>query len=71
MILVGNSTEQNLKEQIKKRFDDAILPVRDVLKEAKLTKDDIDEVILIGGSTRIPKVQQLLQEEFDGKKIVY
>jgi len=53
----------------KKRFDDAILPVRDVLKEAKLTKDDIDEVILIGGSTRIPKVQQLLQEEFDGKKL--
>jgi len=55
----------------KKRFDDAILPVRDVLKEAKLAKEDIDEIILIGGSTRIPKVQQLLQEEFEGKKIMY
>jgi len=53
----------------KKRFEDALIPVRDVFKSANITKDDIDEVILIGGSTRIPKVQELLQEEFGGKKL--
>lgn len=53
----------------KKRFEDAMIPVRDVLKSAKIEKDDIDEVILIGGSTRIPKIQELLKEEFPGKKL--
>ena len=32
-----------------------------------MTKDQIDDVVLVGGSTRIPKVQQLLSEFFDGK----
>jgi molecular chaperone DnaK (HSP70) len=53
----------------KKRFEDAMIPVRDVLKSAGVQKEDIDEVILIGGSTRIPKVQELLGEEFPGKKL--
>jgi len=39
-----------------------------VLKDAKLDKESVHEVVLVGGSTRIPKVQQLLQEFFNGKE---
>ena len=35
-------------------------PVRQALKDAKLSPSDIDEVVLVGGSTRVPKVQQLV-----------
>lgn len=42
-------------------------PVRDALKEAKLTPKDINEVLLVGGSTRIPAVQALVEKEL-GKK---
>ena len=38
-------------------------PVRKALKDAKLTAKDIDKVILVGGSTRIPKVQELVKKE--------
>ena len=38
-------------------------PVRDALKEAKLKKEDIDKVLLVGGSTRIPMVQELVKKE--------
>jgi heat shock protein 1/8 len=43
--------------------------VERALEDAKLGRDDIDEVVLVGGSTRIPKVQKLLQEFFNGKKL--
>jgi molecular chaperone DnaK len=42
-------------------------PVEQVLADAKLTADDIDEVILVGGSTRIPAVQQLVRRLTGGK----
>lgn len=42
-------------------------PVRDALKEAKLTPNDINEVLLVGGSTRIPAVQAMVEKEL-GKK---
>lgn len=38
------------------------------MEDAKLRKDQIDEIVLVGGSTRIPKVQQLIKEYFDGKE---
>jgi L1 cell adhesion molecule like protein len=44
-------------------------PVQKVLVDAKMSKLDIDEVVLVGGSTRIPKVQQLLKEFFGGKEL--
>jgi L1 cell adhesion molecule like protein len=44
-------------------------PVEQALKDAKLSKRDIEEVVLVGGSTRIPKVQQLLSEFFNGKTL--
>jgi len=48
-------------------FKKTLKPVEQVLKDAKLTKKDIHDIVLVGGSTRIPKVQALL-EEFFGKK---
>ena len=47
-----------------KLFDRCLKPCREALKAAKLTVDDVDEVILVGGSTRIPKVQQIVQDFF-------
>lgn len=50
-------------------FTASLEPVRRVLKDAKVEKGQIDEVVLVGGSTRIPKVQQLLSDFFDGKTL--
>jgi len=44
-------------------------PVEQVLRDAKMSKSDIDEVVLVGGSTRIPKIQQLLSDFFNGKEL--
>ena len=41
----------------------------DALSDANMTKNKIDEVILVGGSTRIPKVQSMLSEFFNGKTL--
>ncbi len=43
-------------------------PVQKVLEDADLSKSDIDEIVLVGGSTRIPKIQQLVKEFFNGKE---
>ncbi|CAL1697968.1 unnamed protein product [Somion occarium] len=45
-------------------FRKTMKPVEQVLKDSNLKKENIDEVVLVGGSTRIPKVQQLLKEYF-------
>jgi L1 cell adhesion molecule like protein len=44
-------------------------PVEQVLKDAKFSKSDIDDVVLVGGSSRIPRVQALLKEFFNGKEL--
>lgn len=49
-------------------FKKTMEPVEQVLRDAKCSKGDIHECVLVGGSTRIPKVQQLLQEFFNGKE---
>jgi len=49
-------------------FRKTMKPVEQVLKDAGVKKEDIDDVVLVGGSTRIPKVQQLLKDYFDGKE---
>ncbi len=45
-------------------FDRCLTPCKEALKAAKLSIDEIDEIILVGGSTRIPKVQEIVQEFF-------
>lgn len=49
-------------------FKRTLKPVKQVLDDAKLKKEEIDDIVLVGGSTRIPKVQSLLEEFFAGKK---
>jgi heat shock protein 1/8 len=50
-------------------FNATLEPVKKVLRDAKMDKSDIHDVVLVGGSTRIPKVQQLLQDFFNGKEL--
>jgi L1 cell adhesion molecule like protein len=49
-------------------FRETMKPVEKVLMDAKMSKSDVDEIVLVGGSTRIPKVQQLLSDYFNGKE---
>ncbi|KAF0729880.1 hypothetical protein Ae201684_012522 [Aphanomyces euteiches] len=49
-------------------FRKTMEPVEKVLRDSKLSKSQVHEVVLVGGSTRIPKVQQLLSEFFNGKE---
>ena len=50
-------------------FRSTMEPLAKVLCDAKFDKRDIDDIILVGGSTRIPKIQKLLQDFFDGKEL--
>lgn len=49
-------------------FRKTLKPVEQVLKDAKVKKGEVDDIVLVGGSTRIPKVQELIEEYFGGKK---
>uniref|UniRef100_A0A7N0R7S4 Uncharacterized protein n=1 Tax=Kalanchoe fedtschenkoi TaxID=63787 RepID=A0A7N0R7S4_KALFE len=49
-------------------FRKTLVPVKKAMEDAGLKKSEIHEIVLVGGSTRIPKVQQLLQEFFKGKE---
>merc|ERR1712014_470259 len=49
-------------------FKKTLTPVQKVMDDSELKKSEIDEVVLVGGSTRIPKVQQLLKDFFNGKE---
>lgn len=49
-------------------FKKTMGPVARVMEDADLSKSEIDEIVLVGGSTRIPKVQQLISEYFGGKE---
>jgi len=49
-------------------FRSTLKPVQQVLDDAGLKKTEIDEIVLVGGSTRIPKVQNLVKEFFGGKE---
>jgi heat shock protein 1/8 len=50
-------------------FRSTLDPVERVLKDANLSKSQVDDVVLVGGSTRIPKIQQLLSQFFNGKEL--
>jgi len=49
-------------------FRGTMKPVQKVLEDADMQKKDVDEIVLVGGSTRIPKIQQLVKEFFNGKE---
>ncbi|XP_021829897.1 heat shock cognate 70 kDa protein-like [Prunus avium] len=50
-------------------FHKCMEPVKKCLEDAKMDISDVDDVVLVGGSSRIPKVQELLQEVFKGKEL--
>merc|ERR1712232_13814 len=50
-------------------FKKTMVPVTQVLKDAGVSKSEVDEIILVGGSTRIPKIQSMLKEYFNGKEL--
>lgn len=50
-------------------FKSTIDPVEKVLKDAKMNRDKVDDIVLVGGSTRIPKVQSLVSEFFGGRQL--
>ncbi len=56
-------TRAKFEELCHDLFESTLEPVRKAMKDAKLTKNDIDKVILVGGSTRIPKVQEIIKNE--------
>ena len=62
-------TRAKFEELCSDLFRGTLKPVEDALKDTKFTKDQIHEVILVGGSTRIPKIQALLREEFNNKEL--
>jgi len=49
-------------------FRKTLKPVQKVLTDGDMKKNEVDEIVLVGGSTRIPKVQQLVKEYFNGKE---
>ena len=44
-------------------------PVEQVIRDSKIAKNNIDEIVLVGGSTRVPKIQQMLSDFFGGKEL--
>uniref|UniRef100_A0A4X1UEP5 Endoplasmic reticulum chaperone BIP n=1 Tax=Sus scrofa TaxID=9823 RepID=A0A4X1UEP5_PIG len=73
-----NRAVQKLRREVEKAkrlnmvcfdlFRSTMKPVQKVLEDSDLKKSDIDEIVLVGGSTRIPKIQQLVKEFFNGKE---
>ena len=66
MTTITRAKFENLCDDLFRR---TIAPVEQVLRDSKLSKSQIDEVVLVGGSTRIPKIQQMLSDFFDGKEL--
>mmetsp|Transcript_25427 Transcript_25427/g.61263 ORF Transcript_25427/g.61263 Transcript_25427/m.61263 type:complete len:677 (+) Transcript_25427:132-2162(+) len=61
-------TRAKFEELCMDLFKKTLGPVERVLDDSALKKNQVDELVLVGGSTRIPKVQQLLQDFFNGKE---
>jgi len=64
-----NVTRARFEELNQDLFRGCLAPVEKVIKDSRIDKSSIHDVVLVGGSTRIPKVQQLLQEFFNGKEL--
>jgi L1 cell adhesion molecule like protein len=61
-------TRARFEELCAELFRSTLEPVEKVLKDSKLDKSQVDEIVLVGGSTRIPKVQKLVSDYFNGKE---
>lgn len=61
-------TRAKFEELCMSQFKETIPPVEKVLRDSQMSKNQIHDVVLVGGSTRIPKVVELLKEFFNGKE---
>merc|ERR1712135_259948 len=62
-------TRARFEELCSDLFKNTLEPVEKALRDAKLDKASVDDIVLVGGSTRIPKIQKLLQDFFNGKEL--
>ncbi|ORX43255.1 hypothetical protein BCR36DRAFT_145325 [Piromyces finnis] len=67
--LYSGITRAQFEELNSDYFEKILEPIERVLSDTDSDKSDIDEIVLVGGSTRIPKIQQLVTSYFDGKKL--
>ena len=64
-----NITRARFESLCMNLFTECLTPVTKVLQDAGVSKSQVDEIVLVGGSTRIPKVQELLTNFFGGKEL--
>merc|ERR1712234_80344 len=62
-------TRARFEELCSDLFKGTLEPVEKAMRDAKLDKSSIHDIVLVGGSTRIPKIQKLLKDYFDGKEL--
>jgi heat shock 70kDa protein 1/2/6/8 len=62
-------TRARFEEMCSDLFRGTLEPVEKALRDSKMDKSSINEIVLVGGSTRIPRIQKLLQEFFNGKEL--
>ena len=62
-------TRAKFEDLCKNIFEKCKLPLEEVLKDSNCKPQDVDEIVLVGGSTRIPKIQQMLKDYFYGKEL--
>ncbi|EEB94528.1 hypothetical protein MPER_06644, partial [Moniliophthora perniciosa FA553] len=65
----ANITRARFEEINAALFKSTLEPVEKVLKDAKMPRDKVDDIVLVGGSTRIPKIQSLVSEYFGGRQL--
>src|SRR5437867_89013 len=61
-------TRARFEQMCEDIFQRSVGPVKQALRDAQLTPDKIQEVVLVGGSTRIPRIQQIVKDLFQGKE---
>ncbi len=64
-----NITRAKFEDLCSDYFKNTIKPVEQVLTDAKVSKNQVHDIVLVGGSSRIPKVQELLSEFFNGRAL--
>ena len=64
-----NISRAKFEELCEDLFKKCMPPVENVLKDSKIGKSEINEIVLVGGSTRIPKIQTMLSDFFNGKTL--
>ena len=67
--MIENIERKEFEKLCQELFDRLKIPIDDALADAKLSRNEISEIVLVGGSSRIPKVKIFLKEYFEGVKI--